>query len=40
MQFSDVILIGKKILVGLLVTAVPLILLLGALRLTQEALYR
>lgn len=40
MCLSDFILIAKKIAVGLLVTAAPLVLLLGALRLTQAVLFR
>lgn len=38
MTSSDFILIGKKILVGIIVTLVPLIILLGGLQLIQYVL--
>jgi hypothetical protein len=38
MQFTDFILIAKKVLLGLLVTLIPLAVLVGALQLTQKAL--
>jgi len=38
MTSSDFILIGKKILVGIIVTLIPLIILLGGLYLVQQLL--
>ncbi len=38
MRFSDLSLLGKKVVVGLVITLVPLTLLLGALQLSQTAL--
>jgi hypothetical protein len=38
MQFTDFILIAKKVLLGLLVTLIPLAVLVGALQLTRKAL--
>jgi hypothetical protein len=38
MRLQDLILLVKKILVGLVATAVPLLILLGGLHLTRKAL--
>ena len=38
MTLSDVTLIGKKILVGIIVTVVPFIIIVGGLWLTQRLL--
>ncbi len=38
MTISDFILIGKKILVGIIVTLIPLAILLGGIYLVQELL--
>ena len=38
MQFQDVTLLAQKILVGIVATAVPLLILLGGLHLTRKAL--
>ena len=40
MTLSDVSLIGKKILVGIVVTVVPFIIIVGGLWLTQRVLSR
>jgi len=40
MTLSDVSLLGKKILVGIIVTLVPFIIIAGGLWLTQKALTR
>jgi len=40
MTLSDVSLLGKKILVGIIVTMVPFIIIAGGLWLTQKALTR
>lgn len=38
MTFGDCTLIGKKVLVGILVTLIPLVILVGGLRLTRRVL--
>jgi hypothetical protein len=38
MRLPDLILIAKKVLIGLLITLIPLAILVGALRLTQKVL--
>ncbi len=38
MTLSDVSIIGKKIVVGIIITAVPFIIIVGGLWLTQKAL--
>ncbi len=38
MTLSDVSLIGKKILVGIIITLVPFIIIVGGLSLTQKLL--
>jgi hypothetical protein len=38
MRLQDFTLLGKKILVGIVVTAVPLLILLGSLYLTRKVL--
>jgi hypothetical protein len=40
MRLQDFTLLGKKILVGIVATAVPLLILLGGLQLTRQALTR
>ena len=40
MTLSDVLLIGKKILVGIVVTVVPFIIIVGGLWATQRLLSR
>jgi hypothetical protein len=40
MRLQDVTLLGKKILVGIAVTVVPLLILMGALHLTRKVLSR
>ena len=40
MRWQDFMLLGKKILVGIVATAVPLLILLGSLQLTRKALSR
>jgi hypothetical protein len=38
MRWQDVTLLAKKILVGIVATAVPLLILIGGLHLTRKAL--
>jgi hypothetical protein len=38
MRFEDLTLLGKKILVGVVATVVPLLILWGGLQLTRKAL--
>jgi hypothetical protein len=38
MRLQDFTLLGKKILVGIVVTVVPLLILLGSLQLTRKVL--
>jgi hypothetical protein len=38
MTFDDIILLGKKILIGIIVTMIPFLILFGGLRLTQKFL--
>jgi len=40
MTLSDITLIGKKILVGIIVTVIPFIIIVGGLWLTQHLLSR
>jgi len=40
MTLSDVSILGKKILVGIIITLVPFIIIAGGLWLTQKALSR
>jgi hypothetical protein len=40
MRLQDFTLLGKKILVGIVVTVVPLLILLGSLQLTRKVLTR
>ena len=40
MRLQDFTLLGKKILVGFVATAVPLLILLGSLHLTRKVLTR
>ena len=39
MTLSDVSLIGKKVLVGIIVTVVPFVIIVGGLWFTQHALF-
>ncbi|WP_420146830.1 hypothetical protein [Spirosoma sp.] len=40
MIFSDIILLAKKILIGIIVALVPFLILFFGLRLTQKMLYK